>query len=64
MPDLGPSELLIVLYSALGLLLPLAVLYLVIRQAVLSALRKFYRELDETSHKSKAKATMMEGSGL
>ena len=32
-------------------LCPWRVLYLIIRQAVLSALRKFYRELDETGKK-------------
>ena len=48
MPNLGPTELIIVLMYLVILLIPLAVLYLIIRQAVLSALRKFYRELDET----------------
>ena len=61
---MGPTELHMVVFSAFGLLLPLAVLYLVIRQAVLSALRKFYRELDETSHKPKGNATKIGGSGL
>ncbi|MDE2820353.1 MAG: hypothetical protein OXT68_18865 [Chloroflexota bacterium] len=54
MPDLGLNALLIVAQIMLGLLLPLAVLYLIIRQAVLSALRKFYRELDEAGGKKKA----------
>ena len=47
MPILGMSELAIVVQIILGLLVPLAVLYLIIRQGVLSALRKFHRELDE-----------------
>ena len=51
MPDSGMIELTMVLSIALGLLLPLAALYLIIRQAVLSALRKFYRELEETEKK-------------
>lgn len=50
MVSLGPELLIVVLYLIL-LLIPLAVLYLIIRQAVLSALRKFYRELDETGKK-------------
>ena len=51
MGELGMIELAIVVQIILGLLLPLAVLYFIIRQAVLSALRKFYRELDETGKK-------------
>ena len=51
MPNLGMVELAIVVQIMLGLLVPLAVLYFIIRQAVLSALRKFYRELDETGKK-------------
>jgi len=54
MPDLGLNALLIVAQIMLGLLVPLAVLYLIIRQAVLSTLRKFYRELDEARGKKKA----------
>lgn len=47
MVSLGGPELFIVVIYLIFLLIPLAVLYLIIRQAVLSALRKFYRELDE-----------------
>lgn len=46
MPNLGPTEALIVVVYLIFLLIPLAVLYLIIRQAVISARRKFYRELD------------------
>ena len=53
MPNLGATELMIIVMYLFVLLIPLAVLYLIIRQAVLSALRKFYRELDETSSKGK-----------
>ncbi len=56
MEYLGPSELIIVVMYLFVLLIPLAVLYLIIRQAVLSALRKFYRELDETGGKNKLNA--------
>ena len=58
MPVLGMSELAIVVQIILGLLVPLAVLYLIIRQAVLSALRKFHRELDEAGGKSKVNAVI------
>ena len=51
MPNLGMVELAMVVQILLGLLVPLVALYLIIRQAVLSALRKFYRELDETGKK-------------
>ncbi len=57
MPDLGPTELVIVLWTVVGLILPLAVFYLIIRQAVLSALRKFYSELDERQIKGKPKTS-------
>ena len=58
MPNLGPTELAIVAQIALVLLLPLALLYLIIRQAVLSALRKFHRELDEADGKNKLNAAI------
>jgi hypothetical protein len=58
MPNLGPTELVIVVQIILGLLLPSALLYLIIRQAVLSALRKFYRELDEAGGKNKLNAVI------
>ncbi len=51
MGSMGGPELLLVVISLILLLIPLAVLYLIIRQAVLSALRKFYRELDEPAKK-------------
>lgn len=51
MGSLGGPELLIVVIYLILLLIPLAVLYLIIRQAVLSALRKFYRELGEPAKK-------------
>ena len=44
----GIFEVAIFVQILLGLLVPLVVLYFIIRQAVLSALRKFYRELDVT----------------
>lgn len=47
MPNLGMIELAIIVQMALVLLMIVVVPYLIIRQAVLSALRKFYRELDE-----------------
>jgi uncharacterized membrane protein (DUF106 family) len=56
MPNLGPMELFIVVICLAAFLLPLAMQYLIIRQATLSALRKFYRELQETGSKNKAKA--------
>lgn len=58
MPNLGPTELALLLWFAVGLILPLTLLYLIIRQAVLSALRKFYRELEETGSKNKANAAI------
>ncbi len=51
MPNLGMAELAIIIQIMLGLLLPMVLLYLIIRQAVLSALRKFYRELDDIGKK-------------
>ena len=51
MASLGGPELLLVVIYPIFLLIPLAVLYLIIRQAVLSALRKFYRELDDPGRK-------------
>ncbi|MCY4063437.1 MAG: hypothetical protein OXG53_13790 [Chloroflexi bacterium] len=51
MPNLGPTELIIIVLYLLFLLIPVAVLYFIIRQAVLSALRMFYRELDGTEEK-------------
>lgn len=57
-PNLGINELAIVVQITLGLLLPVAALYFIIRQAVLSALRKFYRELDEAGGKNKLNATI------
>ncbi len=51
MPNLGMVELMIIIQIMLGLLLPLILLYFIIRQAVLSALRKFYRELDDIGKK-------------
>ncbi len=53
MPNLGATELIIVVIYLVALLIPLAVLYLIIRQAVLSALRIFYREIDERQIKGK-----------
>ena len=53
MPNLGPTELIIIVMYLFVLLIPLAVLYFIIRQAVLSALRKFYRELDSSDVKQK-----------
>lgn len=58
MPELGISELTIVVQIILGLLLPLAALYLIIRQAVLSALRKHHRDLDEAGGKKKVNAVI------
>ncbi len=51
MPNLAATELIIIVMYLVILLIPLAVLYFIIRQAVLSALRKFYRELDEAGKK-------------
>ncbi len=51
MASLGGPELLLIVIYLIFLLIPLAVLYLIIRQAVLSALRKFYRELDDPGKK-------------
>ena len=51
MPNMGTIELMVVVVYLLLFLVPVAVLYFIIRQAVLSALRKFYRELDETGKK-------------
>ncbi len=51
MPNLGMVELAIIIQITLGLLLPIILLYFIIRQAVLSALRKFYRELDDIGKK-------------
>ncbi len=51
MPKMGTIELMVVVVYLLLFLVPVAVLYFIIRQAVLSALRKFYRELDETGKK-------------
>ena len=51
MPNLGLIELAIIVQMALALLMLVVIPYLIIRQAVLSALRKFYRELDETGKK-------------
>jgi len=48
MPEFGMIELAIIVQMALTLLILVVVPYLIIRQAVLSALRKFHRELDET----------------
>ena len=56
MPELGMNELAIVVQIILGLLVPLAALYLIIRQAVLSALRKYHRELDEAGGKKEVNA--------
>ena len=53
MPNLGPTELIIIVMYLFVLLIPLAVLYFIIRQAVLSALRKFYREIDSSDVKQK-----------
>lgn len=58
MPNLAATELFIVVLYPVVFLIPLAVLYLVIRQAVLSALRKFHRELDEAGGKSKVNAVI------
>lgn len=58
MGEMGMIELVIVVQIVLGLLVPLAVLYFIIRQAVLSALRKFYRELgDAGKQKIQAQAS-------
>lgn len=51
MLNAGAIELAIIVHMALALLLLVILPYLIIRQAVLSALRKFYRELDETGKK-------------
>ena len=51
MPNMGMIELAIVVLYMLLLLVPVAVLYFIIRHAVLSALRKFHRELDEPGKK-------------
>ena len=56
MPNLGPAELLIVVVYPVLFLVPAAILYFIIRQAVLSALRKFYRELGEAGGETKPKA--------
>ncbi len=58
MPGLGGVELMIIVVYLLLLLVPAAVLYFIIRQALLSALRKFYRELDPDEVKQKAKAAI------
>jgi len=58
MSSLGPTELVMIVWIVLGLIVPVAVLYLIIRQAVLSALRKFYRELDEAGGKNKLNAAI------
>ncbi len=58
MPNLGPTELIIIAMYPVAFLVPLAVLYLIIRQAVLSALRKFHRELDEAGGKNKVNAVI------
>ena len=58
MPNLGPTELFIVVLYPVVFLIPLAVLYLIIRQAVLSALRKYHRELDEAGGKKKVNAVI------
>ncbi|MCY3831606.1 MAG: hypothetical protein OXG85_01240 [Chloroflexi bacterium] len=47
MLNLGMIELAIIVQIALALLMFVVIPYLIIRQAVLSALRKFYCELDE-----------------
>lgn len=52
MGDLGMSELAVVVQIILGLLVPLVVLRFIIRQAVLSALRKFFRELDDAGKRN------------
>lgn len=59
MGEIGMIELAIVVQIILGLLVPLAVLYFIIRQAVLSALRKFYRELDESGKTKKQAPTKL-----
>ncbi|MDE2777894.1 MAG: hypothetical protein OXI77_18355 [Chloroflexota bacterium] len=51
MPNMGMIELAIVVQILLILLFVVVVPYLIIRQAVLSALRKFYRELDGAGKK-------------
>lgn len=58
MPNLGPTELILIVLYLLFLLIPVAVLYLIIRQAVLSALRKYHRELDEAGGKKKVNAVI------
>ncbi len=58
MPSLGPTELFIVVLYPAVFLIPLAVLYLIIRQAVVSALRKYHRELDEAGCKKKVNAVI------
>ena len=58
MPNLGATELIIIVMYLFVLLIPLAVLYFIIRQAVLSALRKFHRELDEAGGKKKLNAVI------
>lgn len=51
MPNMGLIELAIVVQILLILLFVVVLPYFIIRQAVLSALRKFYRELDEDGKK-------------
>ena len=60
MPTLGATELIIIVVYLFVLLIPLAVLYIIIRQAVLSALRKYHRELDETGAKNKRASNLIE----
>lgn len=58
MPESGMIELAMIVHILLILLMLVVVPYLIIRQAVLSALRKFYRELDELRGKEKVKAPL------
>ncbi|MCY3797680.1 MAG: hypothetical protein OXG23_00940 [Chloroflexi bacterium] len=58
MPELGINELAIVVQILLGMIVPLALLYWIIRRAVLSALRKYHRELDEAGGKKKVNAVI------
>jgi len=51
MLNTGMIELAIVVQMLLIVLMLVVVPYFIIRQAVLSALRKFYRELDESGKK-------------
>ena len=53
MGSMVAAELLMFIVMPLGFILPLLALYWVIRQAVLSALRKFYRELEDDDQKQK-----------